>query len=262
MKINKFDIEKIFACPRCKNPLKPKKPEEKCSKCKFSYKKSRGIWNFLYIPQKKSQDAQKEYDQMHREKFARLNDGSYEVLASFARGNRTVDIACGDGYIEQLAPETVGVEFSLNALKKAQKNGAQYLILADAHDLPFQNNIFDLAICAGSIEHFKNPQKVIDEMARISRIQILTVHKELPFPFARFFFNLLTAIFNIKHQPIEKPINIKSLESMLAKAKLYVVFKGIWTIPLNFGHVISFLPEFKNIPSCSFIISIRNDFNK
>lgn len=250
-------LASILSCPKCQTTLKVNIANNRCPRCQFEYKKVKGIWHLLYLPKRILAQSQREYEQIHQKKFARVNDGSYEILASFARGARTVDIACGDGYIEQLAPKTVGVDFSLAALKKAQVAGAKYLVLADAHYLPFRNDTFELAISTGNLEHFASPELAINEMARISKIQILIVHKQLPLPFAQFFFNLITSLFKIKHQPIEKPINIKSLETMLAKAGLHVVFKGVWTLPVNYGHVIRFLPEFTNIPSCSFIISIK-----
>lgn len=187
----------------------------------------------------------------------RISDGSYEILASFARGNKTLDIACGDGYIEQLVPETVGVDFSISALKKAQKNGAKNLVCARAENLPFVNNAFDIAICAGSLENIENPQRAIFEMARVSKIQIMTVHREFDIPLIRMARSVFTQIANVAHQPVEKPLRESELQKMLEAAKLKIIFKGYWTLPVNYGSVIKFLPVFKNIPSCFFVITIK-----
>ncbi|MBI4058002.1 class I SAM-dependent methyltransferase [Candidatus Microgenomates bacterium] len=194
---------------------------------------------------------------MHKKAFGGPNDGSYEILAAIARGNRTVDIACGEGLLERLAPETVGIEFSLNSLKKAKKNGSKYLVLADAHALPFKDNAFDIAICAGSLEHFPNPQKALKEMARVSRIQVLTVHRYPPIPFASLFFTVVTNVLRLVHQPIEQPLSYQKLENLINKSGLHIVFRGVWTLPINYGRPISWLPEFKNLPSCWFVISIK-----
>jgi len=250
-------LETIFACPRCKTAIKPNNSFGKCPKCKFGFKKREGIWHFLHIPIKESKTSLLEYNTMHKGEFGGPNDGSYEILASMARGNKTVDIACGEGIIEKLAPETVGVEFSLNALKKAKVNGAKHLVLADAHALPFRDDAFDIAISSGNLEHFADPQTAINEMARVSKIQVLTVHRYPPIPFAPLLYNLITKIFKIIHQPIEKPISEISLEKMLQKAGLHIIYKGVWTLPVNYGRPIKFLPEFKNIPSCLFVISIK-----
>src|SRR3989338_10495727 len=139
----KIELEKILACPKCKTPLKTKNQRGKCPKCKFPYEKVDGIWHLLYVKDKTTRSSQKQYDDTHLNTLKGPSDGSYEILASFARGKKTVDIACGQGHIEKLAPDTVGVEFSQNALKSARKKGAKHLILADAHNLPFKNNSFD-----------------------------------------------------------------------------------------------------------------------
>lgn len=255
--MTKGELENILACPKCKNPTKPKGSNFRCNKCSFEAKLEKGIWQLLYITNKNTRKSQKEYDTTHSETFRGPGDGSYEILASFARGNKTVDIACGQGHIEKLAPETVGVEFSQNALKHAKANGAKSLVLADAHALPFKNDSFEIAISSGNLEHFENPQKAIDEMARVSKTQILVVHRHPSIPFGAIVFHFFSAIFKIKHQPLETPINMKNLTNMVEKAGLHIVYKGVWTLPLNYGRVIKFLPEFMNLPSCNFIISIK-----
>lgn len=197
------------------------------------------------------------YERLHQKGYwGKISDGSYEILASFARGNRTLDIACGEGWIENLSPETTGMDFSLSALKKAKGNGAKRLVLADAHRLPFKANAFDVAICAGSLEHFTDPQKTLFEMARVSKMQILTVHRKLPFPLGSLS-ELASKVLKISHQPIERPISASDLGKMVKNAGLHIVFRGVWTLPVNYGRPIKFLPQFHSLPSCHFVISIK-----
>jgi hypothetical protein len=66
----------------------------------------------------------------------------------------------------------------------------------------------------------------------------------------------------IRHQPIEKPFSKKTLFKMLEVASLRQIFSGVWTLPLNYGRVIKFLPEFKRIPSSWFIISVNSKYLK
>lgn len=255
--MEKINIIDILACPKCKTALYKHIKDRKCPKCGFLFKIENKIWHFLKIKKKDTAVSQKLYEHVHDHKFIGPKDGSYEILASFAKGNRTLDIACGQGDIEKLAPNTLGVDFSLNALERAQKKGVKNLILADAHALPFIDNSFDITLSAGNLEHFENPQKAINEMARVSKIQILTIHRQLPIPFYQILFKIVSFILKINHQPIEKPMNTKEVEKMIQKAGLKIIFKGVWTIPVNHGRVIKILPEFKNIPACSFIVSIK-----
>ncbi len=255
--MTKFNLESLLACPQCKTPIRHISPKGECKNCGFVYKNLHGIWDFLYTLDEKTLTSKKEYDSLYQKSFEGPTDGSYEILAAFARGNKTVDIACGVGLIEKLSPDAVGVDFSLNALKKAKVNGVKFLVHADAHALPFIDNAFDVAISNGNLEHFVDPQLAINEMARISRMQVMTVHQHPPIPFAHFFHHAATKIFKIKHQPIENPISQKKVIKMLENAGLCIVYKGVWTLPFNYGRVIKFLPEFKNVPSVSFTISIK-----
>jgi len=255
--MSKFQLEKILACPKCKTHLKKYIDKGRCPKCHFEFKKENGIWHLIKISQKVTAASLKIYDKMHAHNFTGPDDGSYEILASFARGNKCLDIACGQGDIEKLSPQTVGLEFSLNALKQAKKKGIKNLVLADAQYLPFQDNSFDIAISSGNLEHFENPQKALLEMARVSKIQVLTSHKYPPIPFAPLIYKIVSFIFSVKHQAIEKPIDMKNLEIMYKAANLQIIYKGTWTLPFNKGKVIKFLPEFTDTPSCNFIISIK-----
>ncbi|OGD86461.1 hypothetical protein A2Z23_00660 [Candidatus Curtissbacteria bacterium RBG_16_39_7] len=255
--MNDLEIAKILACPNCKKKLKVVNDSAKCSQCKTTFSKIDGIWSLITLRNKNVATAAQGYDRLHREPWYKIPDGSYEILASIARGNKTLDIACGQGFIEELSPETVGLDFSFTSLKQARKKGAKHLVWAAAENLPFVDNAFDLSICAGSLEHFTNVQKAILEMARVSKIQVLTVHREFEFPFAPQIRILTTKLLGVKNQPIEKPLRWGELKEMLKKAKLHVIFKGFWTLPVNFGQVLKVLPVFENIPSSFFVITTK-----
>ncbi|MBI3486282.1 methyltransferase domain-containing protein [Candidatus Daviesbacteria bacterium] len=255
--MSRIDFETSLCCPRCKNPFTKVSDKGICKKCGFKYQKKDGIWDFLYLPNKKFKKSQQGYETLHKDISGGPGDGSYEILASIARGNRSVDIACGEGIIEKLAKDTIGIDFSLNALKKAKKFGIKNLVLADASYLPFKENTFDLAISAGSLEHFPDPQKALSEMVRISKIQVITVHKHPPIPFAKILRKFYNLVSGIKDQPIEEPQSAKKIDKMFINANSHVVFKGVWTLPFNYGRIIKFLPEIKQIPSCYFYIAIK-----
>lgn len=247
-------LEKYLACPFCRTKININL--NYCKKCGFKFSHTDGIWKLMYAGGKATLKSKRGYEKLHKLISGGPRDGSYEVLASIARGNKTLDVACGEGIIEQLTPTTVGVDFSLNALKKAYSNGVKYLIQANAEYLPFKDDSFDVAICNGSLEHFSDPQKSLNEMARVSKIQVLTVHKEFSFPFSRTLRVMVETITKTKNQPIETPLSIHQLEKMFEKAKLHIVYKGVWTFPINFGRPISRLPTI-DLPSCHFIISYK-----
>ena len=219
------DIKNILSCPLCHRKLIRIRKSYYCKNCHEYYQIRKNIADFIVSAlTRESQDSLQQYEMIHQTNWQKIHDGSYEILAAFAKGNKTVDIACGDGFIEELAPNTVGVDFSLNALLKARNRGAKYLVRAAAENLPFKNNAFDLAICAGSLEHFSDPQQAIHEMARISKIQILTVHRLPKIIFAKQVFSLMTTFFQLRHQPIENPVSEKKIIQLLKEAGLKMVF--------------------------------------
>lgn len=255
--MNEKILKQLLACPRCKKPLTLKNRTGSCHQCKLVLRNTEGIWHGIDKMSAATRSAQKKYDALFTEGFSGPADGSYEILASFARGGKSIDIACGPGLLERLSPHTVGVDFSLIALKSARKRGARYLVLADTHALPFVDNAFEVAISSGNLEHFSDPQLAISEMARVSKIQILTVHRFPPLPFAKHLYQLFSKIFHVRHQPIEQPFGMRELERMCASVGLHLVFKGVWTLPFNYGRVVKFLPELKIFPSAWFIISVK-----
>src|SRR3989344_514997 len=107
----------------------------------------------------------------------------------------------------------------------------------------------------GSLEHFANPLKALKEMARVSTIQILTVHKKLPIPFSNFLRSFILNLKSVKDQPIDFPISMKELEKILTKAKMHIVFKGVWTHPYDFQMLGFKIPKLLQIPSCHFVIT-------
>ena len=47
----------------------------------------------------KTLESLRKYEIMHREGGFKIDDGSYDIFAAFSRGNKTIDIACGEGWI-------------------------------------------------------------------------------------------------------------------------------------------------------------------
>jgi ubiquinone/menaquinone biosynthesis C-methylase UbiE len=88
-------------------------------------------------------------------------------------GRRLLDIACGLGYLADMAAErgldAVGIDLSTVALGKARNSCRDCcsLLLGDAEHLPFADEVFDYAVNLGSLEHFVNPAVAVREMRRV-----------------------------------------------------------------------------------------------
>jgi ubiquinone/menaquinone biosynthesis C-methylase UbiE len=65
-------------------------------------------------------------------------------------------------------PGIIQIDFANAMLLRAQKNNnGDNLVQADAHKLPFLNNIFSVVICHNSFPHFKEKTVVLKEMRRV-----------------------------------------------------------------------------------------------
>ena len=254
---------KILVCVSCGKSLTRLSSRWYCKRCRIRIPIIKGIPDFIHGDSLSVRTAfsLEGYNKSHARPWIPVTDGSYEILAAFARGNPTVDIACGEGLLERLAPETVGVDFSMNALLKAKKRGGKYFVLSDAHRLPFRDSSFRLSICAGSLEHFASPLAVVKEMARVSQIQILTVHKPFPIIGANIVRKYLLRWKGIVDQPIDQPMSLGELKRLIREAHLNLVFSGVWHYPFSFGLFVKRIPHFlSRLPSCHFVITIRKNW--
>lgn len=90
-----------------------------------------------------------------------INQEIYD-LQDICRGKKVVDIGCGYGrnkpIVESVGGEWVGVE---------PFEGGAHTVVADAENLPFEDNTFDVAIMDAVLEHIPDVGKAYAEMARV-----------------------------------------------------------------------------------------------
>ncbi len=95
-------------------------------------------------------------------------------LKPFKNIGTFLDIACGTGFLLKIAGEkgleTYGLDISEEAVKISKKNSPDSeIIVAEAENLPFENNSFDYISCLGSIEHFSDIDLGLKEMLRVGK---------------------------------------------------------------------------------------------
>ncbi len=97
------------------------------------------------------------------------------------KNGKILDCATGTGVLafefqKQLGPEAqiIGVDFCKEMLEQArlaqttQKKNIHFQI-ADMHQLPFENQTFDVCSCAYGLRNVENPLKALMEMARVTK---------------------------------------------------------------------------------------------
>ncbi len=88
------------------------------------------------------------------------------------KGKSILDIGCGTGqstyYLSQLGYKSSGLDGSSRFVKFAKKKYQELdFINADAENLPFTNEIFDVVASYNTVEHFSNAKKCLKEMIRV-----------------------------------------------------------------------------------------------
>lgn len=102
--------------------------------------------------------------------------GMYGVLVDEILKENTgkiLDVGCGNANLFNLLPngkyELYGVDFSENMIIEAQRNCnvEAFFSVADAENLPFEDDTFDIIVCNASFHHYIHPNTVLSEMHRV-----------------------------------------------------------------------------------------------
>jgi methionine biosynthesis protein MetW len=106
----------------------------------------------------------------------------FKIIAEIIKENtRMLDVGCGDGTLMKFLKENKnvdarGFEISKNKAQKCIGKGLS-VIEGDAEkDLhQFPNSSFDYAVLSQTLQAFYNPEKVIDDLLRVSKKAIVTI---------------------------------------------------------------------------------------
>ncbi|MFZ1864028.1 MAG: class I SAM-dependent methyltransferase [Polyangiales bacterium] len=118
-------------------------------------------------------DFSKSYDRSRRTGYHRMiDDLELEVLAPYAKGARVLELGCGTGLIlERVAPiarEAMGIDLSEGMAGRARARGLPVRI-GDIHDLPFDDDRFDLTYALKVLAHVPEVERAIREAVRVTR---------------------------------------------------------------------------------------------
>ncbi|MFA6078126.1 MAG: class I SAM-dependent methyltransferase [Candidatus Omnitrophota bacterium] len=88
------------------------------------------------------------------------------------KGKEALDVGCGRGlsmeYFENRGASVRGVDITYDSV--AYVNGRNFRALeADARNLPYKDNSFDIVYSIGVIEHFKETRRALEEQVRVCK---------------------------------------------------------------------------------------------
>lgn len=111
---------------------------------------------------------------MGGELIAAQHFGRYWWSAQLVRGKRVLDAGCGVAYGSRIlgeagAREVVGIDTASDVLDAVRGDAPANveLVHGDITELPFPDGSFDVVVCFEVIEHVDDPERIVDELARV-----------------------------------------------------------------------------------------------
>lgn len=167
----------------------------------------------------------------------RRADQLYKFMNN-VKNSKVFDAACGTGTYLILAKNndaimTVGSDISKSMIKCSLGKNIPHLIIADYHNLPIKDNVFDYVLCINSIHYSNNPKRVLSELKRISskdgRI-LLSYFNAFNFRKA----NAVIKLFSDTPSSLEHRYFPRQIEDILSSLGLEIIYKcGINLLPFK-----------------------------
>lgn len=183
------------------------------------------IWDSLWKGFKNTVQGDDPFIAIDRVKYKRLQAALPPPPA------KTLEIGCGSArvttWLAQAGYEAHGLDRSPAGLRAARRNFAtigkqEALCIADGSESPYRTGSFDVVLSTGLLEHFRDPQPIIDEMVRVLRKDGLFYSDIVPDKFSLFRalrFPKLKAMLG-RPEPFERPMSKAEIEGYLQKAGL------------------------------------------
>lgn len=147
----------------------PQRKEGKCLRSEYSSR---------YDFDRMAEGYDKWYETSRGALYDRLEKKAINRLLPQSSGeNKLLEIGCGTGhwsaFFSNKGYHLTGVDISERMLVEANKKGIpnSHFQLADAHDLPFEEDSYDIVAAITTLEYVRRPELVISEMVRCARKQ-------------------------------------------------------------------------------------------
>lgn len=130
---------------------------------------------------------------------------------------RLLDVGCGNGffsfYFDKIC-DTYGIDYSKKMIKM---NPIKNKFLMDANNLKFKDNSFDIVFSHFLLHHTNNPDKIIQEMRRVSKEYVVILEPNRSNPLL-FLFSLI-----VKEERKALKFSLAYLKNMVKKNNLQIV---------------------------------------
>ena len=130
----------------------------------------------------KKRDLMQRYDltaHLYDMRYAEEQNVKFDVALKnvTVEGGLILDVGCGTGLLfNRIAEKTetvVGLDFSKKLLFEAKKRGRKlrnvHLVLADADNMPFKEDVFDRVFAFTVVQNTPNPAETLREIKRVAK---------------------------------------------------------------------------------------------
>ena len=109
--------------------------------------------------------------QLYRESEAHREGEDLDLVVEWAEGAETaLDVATGGGHVARRLRKA-----GINVVTVDPAPGMQPDVVSRGEDLPFADGTYDVVACRVAAHHFKDVEKALSEMARVSRDRVIVV---------------------------------------------------------------------------------------
>lgn len=163
-------LESLFACPKCRAPLKWSSDEVACQRCTVKVPRTNGIPRFIQddvhdsfaLQWERFWDVQIDSHNGTQQSRNRLLDQSRMEPSDF-RGKTVLEVGCGSGRFTEvllaMGARVVSLDYSgavdVNARLNADhiRDGSLVCAQGNVFELPLRERAFDIVLCYGVIQH-------------------------------------------------------------------------------------------------------------
>lgn len=158
------------------------------------------------------------------------------LLENKKKDIKILEVGCGSArlscFLASYGYKNACLDYSKNALRVAKNNftltnNEGDFVSGEVKNLPFKNDVFDVVISTGLLEHFRDPQIVVDEMVRVLKVGGLFFSDIVPLKFSvlnslNFLADLLVALMGMRKggDMYENRLNRTDIEHLLQFANL------------------------------------------
>jgi len=117
------------------------------------------------------------YEELHKEE----QEAKLDIIKKnieIEKSDKLLDVGCGTGLTSMFDCDVTGVDPAKQLLEKAKQKGIK-TVQAEAENLPFKTNEFDIVVSITAIQNFHDIEKGLKEIKRVGKSRfVLTFLKK------------------------------------------------------------------------------------